>query len=58
MFIDERMSSNNLESRESRANMNKDNFMSYDDNFEREAVVQTEVDENAIFTIDGERYPA
>ena len=32
---DERMSSNNLESRESRANMNKDNFMSYDDNFER-----------------------
>ena len=58
MFIDERMSSNNLESRESRANMNKDNFMGYDDNFEKEAVVQTEVDENAIFTIDGERYPA
>ena len=57
MFIDERMSSNNLESRESRANMNN-NFMSYDDNFEKEAVVQTEVDENAIFTIDGERYPA
>ena len=38
--------------------MNQDNFMSYDDNFEREAVVQPEIDENAIFTIDGERYPA
>ena len=38
--------------------MNKDNFMSYDDNFEKEAAVQTEIDENAIFTIDGERYPA
>ena len=55
---DERMSTNNLESRESRRTMNQDNFMNYDDNFEKEAVVQTEIDENAIFTIDGERYPA
>ena len=59
MFNDsERLSTNNLESRESRKTMNKDNFMSYDDNFEKEAAVQTEIDENAIFTIDGERYPA
>ena len=49
------------ESRESRRNVrqaNDDKYLGYDDNFEREAVVQTEIDDNACFTIDGERYPA
>lgn len=32
--------------------------MSDDDSFYAEATVQNELDENALFSIDGERYPA